>query len=270
MINQVFILRQETGELLYHRSYCQHKFDPALIGGFLSAMGNIATEQMVGDGGLESLRMKDERWVYFVDRGLYLIINADLAHPPNWLKHKLRYIAKEFFKRFDEEKIRNWKGNANLFRSFDKYLDSLLQDWEVAQQTTTDTKAMDILGLYENIIYRLLHTKMPRSKQEQFFGKVAEIAKEIFGPATNIRDQYGQLDLFNLILGEYDYHRFKVKLKRFYERIFAELTNTASKSAVTRMITKSLFPLFRFYYRNIDLYNIDQVVLPPIFEYMSR
>ena len=269
MINQVFILRRETGELLYHRSYCDHKLDPALIGGFLSAMGNIATEQMVGEGGIESIRMKDERWIYFVEKGVYLILNADLAHPPNWLKHKLRYIAKEFFGMFNASTIDKWKGNARIFDAFDSYLDGLLKDWELAQQTTTDTKAMDILGLYENIIHRLLLTKMSKKNQTELLNKLIKHAKVIFGPTTNLQDHYGKLDLFNLLLNDYEYQKLKTNLKHFFEYLFTELQDLTTRTAIERMITKTLFPLFKFYYRNIDLYNIDQAILPLIFEFMS-
>ena len=101
------------------------------------------------------------------------------------------------------------------------------------------------------------------------FKKLTTHAKVIFGSTTDLQDHYGKLDLFNLLLNDYEYQKLKSNLRDFFEYLFAEIQDLTTRTAVERMIKKALFPLFKFYYRNIDLYNIDQAILPPIFEYMS-
>jgi hypothetical protein len=269
MINQVFVLSKETGALIYHRAYEKQEIDPSLIGGFLSAMGNIANERLEGNGGIDSIRMKDERWVYFIDENLYFIINSDLIHPPSRLKHKLRYISKEFVELYPKSIIQNWNGDTEMFNKFDGILDKLLKDWDHAHQTTTDTKAMDIIGLYENILHRLFETKISRSKKESLLSNVDDMAMNIFSQSL-CNEKTGQLDLFRILTEKVNYQDLRVGLKKLFNETFQMITQLADRDDVENIIKKRLFPLFTYYYRNIDLYNLDQAIFPPIFEYMSR
>jgi hypothetical protein len=269
LIHRLYILEQNTGRLFFHHNYSKRQYDSAILAGFLSALGSLADEEMTGMGGIDSIAMKNHRWIYLAEKGIYYVFCADLSHSIYHAKRQLRYIAKVFRKKYSKKLLKKWQGKTKTFHGFIKIMDKLLIEWTEARETVEDTKAMDIIGLYEQIFNRMLKTKLKRKKREELYNRIETFTTKEFGEET-IHTGNSHIDLFGIMELDLDYDRLKSRLAKLNKIMFNYIKRTADEEDLKWVIEKQLFPLFNRKYKLIDLYNIDRAVLPPIFSYYEK
>jgi hypothetical protein len=148
-------------------------------------------------------------------------------------------------------------------------MNKLLIEWTEARETVEDTRAMDIIGLYEQIFNRMLKTKLKSKKRQELYKRIDTFTEEEFGEKSILTGN-SHIDLFGIMELDLDYDRLKSRLAKLNKIMFNYIKRSADEEDLKWIIEKQLFPLFNRKYKLIDLYNIDRAVLPPIFSYYEK
>ena len=123
ILKYLMVIHKNTGLTVYEKAFFETKFDPDLVGGFLSAIQSFGSEINSMDTAMKKLVYKD--FQIEIEDGDYvraaLILNGE---PTEYLLKQLLKYVKEFENVF-KIPLRNWTGNLQPFKAQNDNLEKI-------------------------------------------------------------------------------------------------------------------------------------------------
>jgi hypothetical protein len=162
-----------------------------LIAPFLSA-----THTFIDKASNETLRTVDtetNRYVWEANEHLLFVMVVSKAARIGHMRFMLEYALNEFVNQEVPTNsdvatiLKNWQGAPNTFRKFGKFVDELVEQYEVTDESLLAGKSMDCLEVYNHLFRGIMKVKTGKKRR-------AEIVKRMKGWLEPMLNRYPFLD----------------------------------------------------------------------------
>ncbi len=119
MLQDLYVIKN-TGECLYHKSFTENTFDPAIVSSFLSAI-SMFSENLNEEAHL--LETRSFRFVYHSLGELILVARVSRETPVHLVEEKLEQIAQSLKKRIKFDS-RSFDGSVTEFNKLDREVET--------------------------------------------------------------------------------------------------------------------------------------------------
>ncbi|MCJ7647316.1 MAG: hypothetical protein MUP85_01760 [Candidatus Lokiarchaeota archaeon] len=132
VLHNLYLIHQNSGICLIHRSYGNIEFNQDLVSGFLTALKDFSVEFSKGSGELKIIDMKIFYLLLVFKDGILCTAAADKNDDAKITHKSLSDIIERFVEKFGD-KIANWSGDVRMFREFESVIDNILQKGKIAE-----------------------------------------------------------------------------------------------------------------------------------------
>lgn len=186
-MDHLWILNKASSATLYYRNYTKMIMDPDLVSGLLGAFNNFSEMELSGLG-IDSINMGGLQWVYLNNVSLNMLVvaaerkgagNADL------MRARLEVIMNAFITKFQitpEIMDGQTASYVKEFHEFDKDLDDLQDQWNLAESVTNAGELFDMLGVFQQLLNIFNMIIQNRCETETY----AEIMDQLKTLSTNL------------------------------------------------------------------------------------
>ncbi|MGY5863793.1 MAG: hypothetical protein RTV41_04270 [Candidatus Thorarchaeota archaeon] len=184
----VWLIERGSGRNLVARAYSDLvKLDMDLIAPFLSA-----THTFIDKAASETLRTVDtetNRYVWEANEHLLFVMVVSKAARLGHMRFMLEYALNEFVAQEVPTNsdlvsvLKNWQGAPNTFKKFRKFVDELVEQYEVTDESLLAGKSMDCLEVYNHLFRGIMRVKTGKKKR-------TEIVKRMQGWLEPMLDRY--------------------------------------------------------------------------------
>ncbi|MBY8997650.1 MAG: hypothetical protein KGD60_07955 [Candidatus Thorarchaeota archaeon] len=184
----VWLIERGSGRNLVAKSYSEAvKLDMDLIAPFLSA-----THTFIDKASNETLKTVDtetNRYVWEANDHLLFVMVVSKAARLGHMRFMLEYALSEFMTRevpsdSDVDTVlENWHGAPNTFKKFGNFVDELVTQYEVTDESLLAGKSMDCLEVYSHLFRGLMKVKGSKQKKDS-------IVKRMKGFIEPLMDRY--------------------------------------------------------------------------------
>jgi hypothetical protein len=112
------------GVVIFKRVY-DERVDSQLFGGFMSALNSFASQ--IDEGGISNFELGTKKFILRRKNDLVFIANCDTKEKNKNAEKELENVVERFFKRYPEDMVKNWSGNAAFFDEFTSDIEASLQ-----------------------------------------------------------------------------------------------------------------------------------------------
>lgn len=144
VLHNLYLIHQNSGICLIHRSYGKIEFNQDLVSGFLTALKDFSVEFSKGSGELKIIDMQIFYLLLVFKDGILCTAAADKNDDAKITHKCLSDIIERFIEKFGD-KIANWSGDVRMFREFESVIDNILQKGKIAEVPLK----IPILKIYE-------------------------------------------------------------------------------------------------------------------------
>ncbi|MHA1943952.1 MAG: hypothetical protein ACW96M_06115 [Candidatus Thorarchaeota archaeon] len=184
----VWLIERGSGRNLVSKAYSVTvKLDMDLIAPFLSA-----THTFIDKAASETLRTVDtetNRYVWEANEHLLFVMVVSKAARIGHMRFMLEYALNEFMVQEVPTNsnvatvLKNWHGAPNTFKKFSKFVDELVEQYEVTDESLLAGKSMDCLEVYNHLFRGIMKVKTGQKKRK-------DIVKRINGWLEPMMDRY--------------------------------------------------------------------------------
>ncbi len=184
----VWLIERGSGRNLVARCYSDAvKLDMDLIAPFLSA-----THTFIDKASNETLKTVDtetNRYVWEANEYLLFVMVVSKAARLGHMRFMLEYALNEFMNREVPKNsdiatvLKNWLGSPTKFQKFGNFIDELVTQYEVTDESLVAGKSMDCLEVYSHIFRGIMKVKGGKQK------KIA-IVRRMKGFTEPLMDRY--------------------------------------------------------------------------------
>ncbi|MFW9926259.1 MAG: hypothetical protein ACFFDM_05765 [Candidatus Thorarchaeota archaeon] len=184
----VWLIERGSGRNLVARAYSDVvKLDMDLIAPFLSA-----THTFIDKASNETLKTVDtetNRYVWEANDHLLFVMVVSKAARIGHMRFMLEYALNEFMKQEVPTNsdvatvLKNWHGAPNTFKKFSKFVDELVEQYEVTDESLLAGKSMDCLEVYNHLFRGIMKVKTSQKKRD-------DIVKRVNGLLEPMMDRY--------------------------------------------------------------------------------
>lgn len=250
------------------RTFTDVEIDMDLFAPFLSA-----TKILVDTAAQEDLQMIDTenlRYVWDGNDWVLLVLAVSKGARLGHMRFLLNYSLTEFMrlevpKNSDIESVlKKWTGVPKAFSRFERLLDELLDQFEVADESLVAGKSMDCLAVYSHLFRAIFRVKLTKKKREALTDRIRKDAKSLFEKEPALRltqiDESG-VDVLSINPHECTYKSLRDSLEKLL-RIVAQATkDVATPTAFRTMIFEHAMPYVKRDLARLQTYAIlDDVV----------
>ena len=132
VLHNLYLIHQNSGICLVHRSYGNIEFNQDLVSGFLTALKDFSVEFSKGSGELKIIDMQVFYLLLVFKEGILCTAAADKNDDAKITHKVLSDIIEKFVGKFGD-KIANWSGDVRMFRDFESIIDNILQNGKIAE-----------------------------------------------------------------------------------------------------------------------------------------
>ncbi|MFW9963285.1 MAG: hypothetical protein ACFFCX_06970 [Candidatus Sifarchaeia archaeon] len=184
----VWLIERGSGRNLVAKCYSDAvKLDMDLIAPFLSA-----THTFIDKASNETLKTVDtetNRYVWEANDYLLFVMVVSKAARLGHMRFMLEYALNEFMKKEvppDSDVatvLKNWHGAPSTFKNFGGFVDELVTQYEVTDESLVAGKSMDCLEVYSHLFRGIMKVKGSKKKKEA-------IVKRMKGLTEPLLDRY--------------------------------------------------------------------------------
>ncbi len=166
----VWLIERGSGRNLVARCYSDAvKLDMDLIAPFLSA-----THTFIDKASNETLKTVDtetNRYVWEANEYLLFVMVVSKAARLGHMRFMLEYALNEFMNREVPKNsdiatiLKNWLGSPTKFQKFGNFIDELVTQYEVTDESLVAGKSMDCLEVYSHIFRGIMKVKGGKQKK---------------------------------------------------------------------------------------------------------
>jgi len=187
----VWLIERGSGRNLVAKAYSDVvKLDMDLIAPFLSA-----THTFIDKASNETLRTVDtetNRYVWEANDHLLFVMVVSKAARIGHMRFMLEYALNEFVKQVVPSNsdvatiLKDWHGSPNTFKQFGNFVNELVEQYEVTDESLLAGKSMDCLEVYNHLFRGIMKVKTSKKKRN-------DIVKRINGWLEPMMDRYAFL-----------------------------------------------------------------------------
>ena len=184
----VWLIERGSGRNLVAKAYSDIvKLDMDLIAPFLSA-----THTFIDKASNETLQTVDtetNRYVWEANDDLLFVMVISKAARIGHMRFMLEYALNEFVKQevpSDSDiatVLKNWHGAPNTFKRFGNFVNELVEQYEVTDESLLAGKSMDCLEVYNHLFRGIMKVKTGKKKRN-------DIVKRVNGWLEPMLDRY--------------------------------------------------------------------------------
>ncbi|MCF2135986.1 MAG: hypothetical protein K9W43_01990 [Candidatus Thorarchaeota archaeon] len=176
----IWVIERDTGRNLVARAYEETDVDMDLIAPFLSATHTFIDR--ASNEALKTIDTESSRYVWVGNEHLLFVMIVSKAARIGHMRFLLDYALEEFMKRMIPEGedlgqvLQKWHGHPQTFAAFGKFLDELVAQYEVTDDSLLTGKSMDCLEVHNHIFRNLMRMDIDSKTRKQL---VKTLKKEI-------------------------------------------------------------------------------------------
>ncbi|MGQ4871442.1 MAG: hypothetical protein ACP6IT_06370 [Candidatus Thorarchaeota archaeon] len=163
----IWVIERETGRNIVARAYAGIDVDMDLIAPFLSATHTFIDR--AANDQLKTIDTEGSRYVWVGNEHLLLVMVVSKAARIGHMRFLLEYALDEFVKTMIPEgtdlgtMLKKWQGSPETFSAFGKFLDELVAQYEVTDESLIAGKSMDCLEVYNHLFREIMRVDVGRN-----------------------------------------------------------------------------------------------------------
>lgn len=265
----VWLIERGSGRNLVAKCYSEAvKLDMDLIAPFLSA-----THTFIDKASNETLKTVDtetNRYVWEANDHLLFVMVVSKAARLGHMRFMLEYALNEFMKKEvppDSDVatvLKNWHGAPSTFKNFGGFVDELVTQYEVTDESLVAGKSMDCLEVYSHLFRGIMKVKGSKKKKEA-------IVKRMKGLTEPLLDRYPFLlkvpidvvgiEVLDIDVNTVAYQHLRDSLEELLRLLGKAVREIATLKAYRDMLFDYVMPYVKHDIQRLQTYAIlDDVV----------
>lgn len=270
----IWLIERGSGRNLVARSYDRVEIDMDLIGPFLSA-----THTFIDKASNEELRTIDteaSRYVWEATEQLLFVMAVSKNTRVALARFLLQYALSEFLNNHIPQGedvasvLRGWQGSPETFQSFGEFLDELVSQYEVTDESLILGKSMDCLEVYNHLFRAIMQVKTDSKTRNKLVKSIvnamAPLTKSYPFLAQAPVDKAGiEVVNINILSGQVTYKSLRNALGELLEAVALTAKATVDNETFRNMIFDSVMPYVKRDLQRITTYAILGDVIRDLF-----
>ena len=265
----VWLIERGSGRNLVSRCYSDAvKLDMDLIAPFLSA-----THTFIDKASNETLKTVDtetNRYVWEANEHLLFVMVVSKAARIGHMRFMLEYALNEFMSREVPTNsdiatvLKNWLGSPTKFKKFGNFIDELVMQYEVTDESLVAGKSMDCLEVYSHLFRGIMKVKGGKQKK-------TAIVKRMKGWTEPLLDRYpfltqvpidaAGIEVLDINVNDVAYQHLRDSLEELLRLLGKAVREIASPKAYRDMLFDHVMPYVKRDIQRLQTYAIlDDVI----------
>ncbi|MHA1902419.1 MAG: hypothetical protein ACXADL_00090 [Candidatus Thorarchaeota archaeon] len=182
-IHGVWLIERNTGRNLISKAYTDIEIDMDLIAPFLSA-----THTFIDRASNESLKTIDtetNRYVWQANEYLLFVMVVTKGARIGHMRFLLEFALSEFMRNeipkgeTIEDLLKHWHGAPTTFKKFGKFVDELINQYEVTDEALIAGKSMDCLEVYSHLFRAILRVEVDKKTKKKLARRIRKLVKPL-------------------------------------------------------------------------------------------
>ncbi len=267
-IHGIWVVEKGSGRNLVAKAYSDIEIDMDLIAPFLSA-----THMFIDETANEKLRTIDtefNRYIWEANEHLLFVMVVSKAARVGHMRFLLQYAMQEFIKnevpagKDIPTVLKEWHGAPTTFKKFASFVDELVGQYEVTDESLLAGKCMDCLAVYSYLYRAIMRVNIDKKTRRQLVSRIKKQMKPLLAEHAFLDGVVVNGDGIEILeINVYDlpYKILRDVLEELL-RIMAEATKeTVTKAKYRKMIFEEAMPYVKSDIKRMQTYAIlDDVV----------
>ena len=265
----VWLIERGSGRNLVSRSYSEAvKLDMDLIAPFLSA-----THTFIDKASNETLKTVDtetSRYVWEANDYLLFVMVVSKAARLGHMRFMLEYALNEFMNREVPHNsdissvLKNWLGSPDTFRNFGDFIDELVTQYEVTDESLVAGKSMDCLEVYSHLFRGIMRVKGGRQKKQAIVKRMKALIEPLLDRYPFLNevpiDEAG-IEVLNIDVNTVAYQNLRDSLEELLRLLGKAVREMSTIKAYRDMLFEYVMPYVKHDIMRLQTYAIlDDVV----------
>ncbi|MFX1580292.1 MAG: hypothetical protein ACFFBJ_11635 [Promethearchaeota archaeon] len=265
----VWLIERGSGRNLVSRSYSDVvKLDMDLIAPFLSA-----THTFIDKASNETLKTVDtetNRYVWEANEHLLFVMVVSKAARIGHMRFMLEYALNEFMNREVptnsniETVLKNWLGSPNTFKKFGNFIDELVTQYEVTDESLLAGKSMDCLEVYSHLFRGIMKVKGGKKKKTAIVNRMKRWIEPLlhrYPYLSQVPIDVAGIEVLEIDVNNVTYHHLRDSLEELLRLLGKAVREIASPKAYRDMIFDHVMPYVKRDIQRLQTYAIlDDVI----------
>ncbi|MFW9833957.1 MAG: hypothetical protein ACFFEK_08190 [Candidatus Thorarchaeota archaeon] len=265
----VWLIERGSGRNLVSRSYSDAvKLDMDLIAPFLSA-----THTFIDKASNETLKTVDtetNRYVWEANEYLLFVMVVSKAARIGHMRFMLEYALNEFMNREVptnsniETVLKNWLGSPNTFKTFGNFIDELVTQYEVTDESLLAGKSMDCLEVYSHLFRGIMKVKGGKKKKTAIVNRMKRWTEPLLNRypyLSQVPIDVAGIEVLEIDVNNVTYHHLRDSLEELLRLLGKAVREIASPKAYRDMIFDHVMPYVKRDIQRLQTYAIlDDVI----------
>jgi hypothetical protein len=265
----VWLIERGSGRNLVSRSYSDVvKLDMDLIAPFLSA-----THTFIDKASNETLKTVDtetNRYVWEANEHLLFVMVVSKAARIGHMRFMLEYALNEFMNREIptnsniETVLKNWLGSPDTFKKFGDFIDELVTQYEVTDESLLAGKSMDCLEVYSHLFRGIMKVKGGKKKKTAIVNRMKRWIEPLlhrYPFLSQIPIDVAGIEVLEIDVNNVTYHHLRDSLEELLRLLGKAVREIASPKAYRDMIFDHVMPYVKRDIQRLQTYAIlDDVI----------
>ena len=271
-VQGVWLIERGSGRNLVSRAYANIEIDMDLIAPFLSA-----THTFIDKASHESLKTIDtdtNRYIWEANDYLLFVMVVSKSARVGHMRFILEYALNEFMKnqipagKDIEMMLKQWHGRPGQFKKFGSFIDELVSQYEVTDESLLAGKSMDCLAVYSHLFRAIMRVRTDTETQGKLVRRINKLLKPIKGFYSFLDvvvvDSAG-IDVLNIDVNVAPYKELRVALEEILKLLSQVVRETVSKKAYQTMLFNHAMPYVKSDVDRLQTYAILDDVIRHLF-----
>jgi hypothetical protein len=271
-VQGIWLIERGSGRPLVSRAYTDIEIDMDLIAPFLSA-----THTFIDKASQESLKTIDtdtNRYLWEANDYLLFVMVVAKSARVGHMRFILEYALNEFMKnqipdgKDIEMMLKQWHGRPGQFKKFGSFVDELVSQYEVTDESLVAGKSMDCLAVYSHLFKALMKVKTDTDTRRKLVRKIKKLLKplqEFYNFLDVVAIDSGGIDVLSIDVNIAPYKELRVALEEILKMLSQVVQETVSKRVYQTMLFKHAMPYVKSDVERLQTYAILDDVIRHLF-----
>jgi len=265
----VWLIERGSGRNLVSRCYSDAvKLDMDLIAPFLSA-----THTFIDKASNETLKIVDtetSRYVWEANEHLLFVMVVSKAARIGHMRFMLEYALNEFMNREVPSNsdiatvLKNWLGSPTKFKNFGHFIDELVTQYEVTDESLVAGKSMDCLEVYSHLFRGIMKVKGGKQKKTAIVNRMKGLTEPLMDRypfLTQVPIDIAGIEVLDIDVNNVAYQHLRDSLEELLRLLGKAVREIATPKAYRDMLFDHVMPYVKHDIQRLQTYAIlDDVI----------
>ncbi|MFW9968417.1 MAG: hypothetical protein ACFFEA_14785 [Candidatus Thorarchaeota archaeon] len=271
-VQGVWLIERGSGRNLVSRAYANIEIDMDLIAPFLSA-----THTFIDKAAQEELKTIDtdtNRYIWEANDYLLFVMVVSKSARIRHMRFILEYALNEFMKnqipadKDIEMMLKQWHGRPGQFSKFGSFIDELVSQYEVTDESLVAGKSMDCLAVYSHLFRAIMRVRTDLETRRALVRRIRQSLKpikEFYDFLDVVTVDSSVIDVLNIDVNIAPYKELRVALEEILKMLSQVVQETVSKKVYQTMLFKHAMPYVKSDVERLQTYAILDDVIRHLF-----